>query len=155
VELKKGLIKIKKEVTTPAHLISSDTLEIAKQFASHVRRRLDSKAIIILFGSCAKGTFHPKSDIDIAVISSSFNNDIAENCGKLGSIIYDVNTTIETHPFSIDDWNYSTPFIYEIKKTGVILKVYQPLHTNAEAHVASVSRRCASSREKLYLVLQK
>jgi predicted nucleotidyltransferase len=110
-----------KKVKAPTSLTSNEILKTAKQFAFYVRERLDGEAIVILFGSCAKDTFHPKSDIDIAVVSRFFNNDIAENCGKLGSIIYDVNTSIESHPFSIEDWSYSTPFISEIKKTGVIL----------------------------------
>ena len=99
----------------------ADALGSAELFASRVREDIDDQAIIILFGSYAKEAFHAKSDIDIAVISKAFNMDTAANCGKLGSIIYDINALIESHPFSVDDWNDSTPFIEEIKRTGVVL----------------------------------
>ena len=102
-------------------MTKADALSSAKLFASRVREDIDTQAIVILFGSCAKDTIHAKSDIDIAVISKIFDIDIAANCGKLGSIIYDINASIESHPFSIDDWSYSTPFIEEIKRTGVVL----------------------------------
>jgi len=93
----------------------------AQLFATRVREDIDSQAIVILFGSCAKDMIHAKSDIDIAVISHTFGVDTAANCGKLGRIIHDIDPSIESHPFSVDDWNNSTPFIKEIKRTGVIL----------------------------------
>ena len=98
-----------------------EALASAELFASRVREDIDDQAIVILFGSFAKDTIHAKSDIDIAVISKVFDIDTAANCGKLGSLIYDINASIESHPFSVDDWSYSTPFIEEIKRTGVVL----------------------------------
>ena len=103
------------------NMTQADALSFAELFASRVREDIDAQAIVILFGSCAKDTIHAKSDIDIAVVSKVFDIDTAANCGKLGSIIYDINASIESHPFSIDDWSYSTPFIEEIKRTGVVL----------------------------------
>jgi len=103
------------------NMTKADALGSAELFASRVREDIDAQAIIILFGSCAKDTIHAKSDIDIAVISKAFDIDTAANWGKLGSIIYEINTSIESHPFSVDDWSYSTPFIEEIKRTGVVL----------------------------------
>ena len=100
---------------------NTDALNSAEIFASRVREVIDDQAIVILFGSYAKDTSHAKSDIDIAVISKAFSVDTAANCGKLGSIIFDANASIESHPFSIDDWNHSTPFKEEIIRTGVVL----------------------------------
>ena len=100
---------------------NADALSSAELFASRVREFIDDQAIVILFGSFAKDTSHAKSDIDIAVISKVFSIDTAANCGKLGSIIFDVNASIESHPFSIDDWSHSTPFKEEIIRTGVVL----------------------------------
>ena len=92
-----------------------------RQFASIVRSNIDSDALVLLFGSCAKGTVHDRSDIDIAVVSKAFGNNLPENYAKLTLIAYGINTAIEPHPFSLENWNYSTPFISEIMKTGVSL----------------------------------
>ena len=102
-------------------MIKADALYSAELFASRVRKEIDNQAIIILFGSYAKDMVHAKSDIDIAVISHTFGTDSAANYGNLGSIIYDINASIESHPFSVEEWSYSTPFIKEIKRTGVLL----------------------------------
>ena len=102
-------------------MTKADVLSAAEIFASRVRKDIDDQAIVILFGSFAKDTNHARSDIDIAVISKVFDIDTAANCGKLGSIIFDVNASIESHTFSIEDWNYSTPFKEEIIRTGVVL----------------------------------
>ena len=107
--------------TKVTNITKVDALSSAELFAARVREDIDDQAIVILFGSCAKDTIHAKSDIDIAVISKAFDIDTAANCGKLGSIIYDINASIESHPFSVDDWCCSTPFIEEIKRTGVVL----------------------------------
>ena len=103
------------------NLSKSDALSTAELFASRVREDIDSQAIVILFGSCAKDKIHARSDIDIAVVSGVFDIDVAANYGMLGSIVYDINAMIESHPFSLEDWSCSTPFIEEIKKTGVVL----------------------------------
>ena len=92
-----------------------------KQFASVVRSDIDSDALVLLFGSCAKGAVHDRSDIDIAVVSESFGNNLPENYAKLTLIAYSINAAIEPHPFSLENWNYTTPFISEIIKTGVAL----------------------------------
>ena len=92
-----------------------------KQFASAVRTEIDGDALILLFGSCATGRIHDRSDIDIAVVSRAFGNNLPEDFARLTLIAYGINARIEPHPFSFENWNYTTPFISEIKKTGVTL----------------------------------
>jgi len=99
----------------------NEAIASSKQFASVVRSDIDSKALVLLFGSCAKGTTHDRSDIDIAVVSEAFGNNLPENYAKLTLIAYGINAAIEPHPFSLENWNYTTPFISEIMKTGVAL----------------------------------
>jgi predicted nucleotidyltransferase len=48
---------------------------------------------IILYGSRAKGTFTDKSDVDIIVISSNFNQDFLSRIKNL----IDANTTMLPH----------------------------------------------------------
>jgi predicted nucleotidyltransferase len=102
--------------------ISSDlALSTGKIFASRVRNELDEKAQVVLFGSCAKNEITDRSDIDVAVVSETFGDDIAENFAKLTVIAYSINVEIEPHPFTVESWNDTTPFISEIRKTGVVL----------------------------------
>lgn len=76
----------------------------------------------ILFGSYAKGTVNPESDIDIAIVSSQFGNDNLKEMLFLRKLALKVDSHIEPVPLSPDDLNdkYST-FIQEIKRHGKIL----------------------------------
>jgi predicted nucleotidyltransferase len=96
-------------------------ISTGREFASQIRSEIDNNAIVILFGSCAKNNATERSDIDIAVVSETFGNNYIDNFVKLGVIAYEINVEIEPHPFTIDSWNYITPFISEIKNTGVVL----------------------------------
>ena len=96
-------------------------LSTGKQFASQIRSEIDNKAIVVLFGSCVKNNATERSDIDIAVVSETFGNDYSNNFARLTVIAYGINVEIEPHPFTLESWNDITPFISEIKKTGVAL----------------------------------
>lgn len=74
---------------------------------------------IILFGSQVKGTAHPDSDIDVAVISPIFGQDIFAERVKLMRLGHDF-LFIEPHPMHPDDLNnpWST-FSHEVKTYGV------------------------------------
>lgn len=74
---------------------------------------------IILFGSYAKGTYNEDSDIDIAIISSDFE-DIIEDGAKLIGLTWKIDTRIEPHPIKKDDYEkVSNPFIKEVVDTGI------------------------------------
>lgn len=74
---------------------------------------------IILFGSYAKGTENKDSDIDIAVISSNFN-DIIEDGAKLIGLTWKIDTRIEPHPITSEDYKkIANPFIKEVRDTGI------------------------------------
>lgn len=74
---------------------------------------------IILFGSYAKGTENEDSDIDIAIISSDFN-DIIEDGAKLIGLTWKIDTRIEPHPITTKDYtNVSNPFVKEVIDTGI------------------------------------
>ena len=96
-------------------------LYAGKVFASQIRSEIDNNAIVLLFGSCAKNEATEKSDIDIAVVSKTFSNNFPENFAILTVIAYKLNVEIEPHPFTLEAWNEITPFITEIKKTGIEL----------------------------------
>ena len=74
---------------------------------------------IILFGSYAKGTQNDDSDIDIAIISSDFK-DIFDDMADLIGYTWKIDTRIEPHPISKDDYEkVATPFVQEIIDTGI------------------------------------
>ena len=74
---------------------------------------------IILFGSYAKGTENEDSDIDIAIISSDFN-DIIEDGAKLIGLTWKIDTRIEPHPILSEDYKkVSDPFVREVVDTGI------------------------------------
>jgi predicted nucleotidyltransferase len=98
-----------------------EALYTGKKFASKIRSEIDNKAIVVLFGSCAKNESTERSDIDIAVVSETFGDNYIDNFVRLGIIAYYVSVDIEPHPFTLESWNDLTPFISEIKKTGVVL----------------------------------
>ena len=75
---------------------------------------------VILFGSYAKGKTHADSDIDIAVVSTQFGRDVAEEMMMLRKIALKVDSHIEPVPFCPEDLddNFST-LAQEIKRYGV------------------------------------
>lgn len=74
---------------------------------------------IILFGSYAKGTQNEDSDIDIAIISSDFK-DVFDNMADLIGYTWKIDTRIEPHPISKEDYEkIATPFVQEVIETGI------------------------------------
>lgn len=74
---------------------------------------------IILFGSYAKGMQNEDSDIDIAIVSSDFK-DMIEDGAKLIGLTWKIDTRIEPHPITTEDYEKtSNPFVKEIIDTGI------------------------------------
>lgn len=75
---------------------------------------------IILFGSYAKGTNNESSDIDIAIVTDDFENDIIDEELKLMKLRRKIDTRIEPHLIRVEDYkNAETPFIQEVIDTGI------------------------------------
>ena len=74
---------------------------------------------VVLFGSYAKGTENEDSDIDIAIISSDFS-DIIEDGAKLIGLTWKIDTRIEPHPITTEDFEkVANPFVKEVVDTGI------------------------------------
>jgi uncharacterized protein len=73
-----------------------------------------------IFGSYAKGKSTDESDIDLALIFTNLDDsrrfDIQVQLMLLASKI---DSRIEPHPISREDFNSGNPFAVEIKKTGI------------------------------------
>jgi predicted nucleotidyltransferase len=81
---------------------------------------------IILYGSQVTGTYHKDSDIDVAVVSSSFGKDRFEEGVKLFELAVKVDPRIEPVPISTKSYRYDTwiPLIYEIRTKGLDLNTF-------------------------------
>lgn len=71
-----------------------------------------------LFGSHAKGTATPNSDIDLALVIQDMG-DFFETQIKLMKIRRKIDLRIEPHPIDIKDFEKLNPLALEIEKTGV------------------------------------
>ena len=96
-------------------------MEIAKQFAIRVRSELDSQAEIYLFGSIVTANNRPDSDIDIAVVSKTFTNDVCANFARVNLLAFGVDDSIDAQAVIYDDWVNKTPFTAEIQRQGVLV----------------------------------
>lgn len=74
---------------------------------------------VYVFGSYAKGNSNQDSDIDLALIFKDLEDskrfDIQVQLMLLAS---QIDTRIEPHPISHEDFYSDNPFVTEIKKTG-------------------------------------
>lgn len=102
--------------------IDSEIMQSIKKYIKKISEYYKIDAII-LFGSYAKGTENEDSDIDIAIISEDFE-DIIEDGAKLIGLTWKIDTKIEPHPITKEDFeNSSNPFVKEVIDTGIELKV--------------------------------
>lgn len=102
------------------------TTKVALQVAHFAKRLQQSKIPIsnlIVFGSQAKGTAKPWSDIDVCVISKSFGKDRQGERVILMKLTDQLSIDIEPHPYHprdfADKWD---PLAHEIKQYGIVIK---------------------------------
>ena len=98
--------------------INTEIMESIQKYIKKISEHYKIEAII-LFGSYAKGTENEDSDIDIAIISSDFS-DIIEDGAKLIGLTWKIDTRIEPHPITKEDFEkISNPFVKEVVDTGI------------------------------------
>lgn len=77
---------------------------------------------IILFGSYAKGTAKPWSDLDLCVVSPIFGKDSHDEMVRLMKLTSTVDDMIEPHPYNstdlADPWD---PLAHEIMTHGKVI----------------------------------
>ena len=96
-------------------------MEIAMQFATKIRAELDSQAEVYLFGSIVAGENNSKSDIDIAVVSRVFTNDVCANYTRVNKLAFRVDENIDAQAIIYDDWINQTPFTATVQRLGVLI----------------------------------
>lgn len=96
-------------------------MEIARAYAQLVFSKLDSQAEVYLYGSIAVSQNNSKSDIDIAVVSKVFTDDVCNNYAIVNFLAFDIDDKIDAQAIIYDDWINMTPFTAEVKKQGVLI----------------------------------
>jgi len=74
-----------------------------------------------IYGSHSKGNANLWSDIDIAVISPDFSDDLFEERLRLMKMAAIIDDRIEPHPFRVEDFESSNPLASEIQKHGILI----------------------------------
>jgi uncharacterized protein len=95
----------------------SEAIKIVKRYVGLIAKKYQIEKII-LFGSYIKGTNHPDSDIDLAIIVESVD-DIIDMQIDLMRMRTDDDLMIEPHPFSVSDFKLSNPIAADIIKNGI------------------------------------
>ena len=98
----------------------AEAKKIVKKYAKNLKAKKYPFSAIYLFGSFAKGAPRKWSDIDVAVVSKEMDKKGDEAGFKLWKLRMGVDTRIEPHGFSPEDFkDYWNPMAHEIKKTGI------------------------------------
>jgi len=100
--------------------ISVGIEEVVRRFLealSHKKRVSEA----YLFGSHAKGTASVWSDIDLAVVSPDFSEDLFLERLMLMRVAAEIDERIEPKPFRPEDFQPSDPLVNEIRQTGIAL----------------------------------
>ena len=69
----------------------------------------------------AKEQNHLDSDIDLAVVSKVFTEDVCNNYALVNFLAFNVDTNIDAQAIIYEDWINKTPFTAEVEKQGVLI----------------------------------
>jgi predicted nucleotidyltransferase len=100
--------------------IAPDILASVERFLAVVRRRLRIEAAY-LYGSQVTGSARPWSDIDVAVVSADFSDDLFQERVTLMEWAAGIDDRIEPQPFTPDRFGPNDPLASEISRRGVRL----------------------------------
>ena len=91
-------------------------LNIAKRYAAAVRETMGYSKVFF-YGSCAKGTATPNSDIDIAVVVDEVPGDYLNTVATLWKLTRSVDHAIE--PVLLTKSDDTSGFLQTVQRTGV------------------------------------
>ncbi len=103
-------------------LTKKSAINLIKEYVKHCYKNNIYFKKVILFGSFVSGNVNKDSDIDVLLVSDQFTDNTFENWRTLSPItakFFD----IEPHPYPTDYFKKGDPFIEEIKKKGIEIKV--------------------------------
>ncbi len=97
---------------------NENVIKRVNQYSDVVRNALSVKKII-LYGSCAKGSAQEHSDIDVAVVLSSIDEDVLSLEAKLFRLRRNIDVRIE--PILLEEKNDKSGFLEDILRNGKII----------------------------------
>ena len=103
-----------------------DKREILKIAVNYIRLLKEHDVKVkkaYLYGSYVRGNFYSDSDIDVAVILDMDKGDMFEEHLRLMKLRRKIDTRIEPHVFSLKDFEKKIPFIKEILRERIEIKV--------------------------------
>jgi predicted nucleotidyltransferase len=98
--------------------IATDIEQSIKKFLAILKQRKQVH-MAYLYGSQASGEAREWSDVDIAIVSSDFSEDLFEERLVLMRLASEIDDRIEPWPFTPETFNSNDPLASEIKRTGV------------------------------------
>lgn len=99
---------------------NADVEKILKHFLNEVQNKYRIVGAY-LYGSFAKGTSNKWSDIDVAIISPDFSDDLFEERLNLIKLAASIDDRIEPKPFKKELFDPNDPLVDEIQKSGIQL----------------------------------
>ncbi|MFP4604395.1 MAG: nucleotidyltransferase domain-containing protein [Bacteroidales bacterium] len=100
--------------------MDKNTDTIIAKYVDLIKEKFTGVEKVYVFGSYAKGKSTEDSDIDIALIFSNLDDSKRFDIQvQLMMLAAQIDSRIEPHPISYDDFDSGNPFVVEIKKTGI------------------------------------
>ena len=99
-------------------MVEESIIDRVNAFANIVRQHFVIQKII-LFGSQLKGTAHQDSDIDVAVVFKSIDEDYLDTAARLFQLRRKIDSRIE--PAIFEESHDPSGFLEEILRTGKVI----------------------------------
>ncbi|MDR4506850.1 MAG: nucleotidyltransferase domain-containing protein [Candidatus Brocadiaceae bacterium] len=104
-------------------LVTDEIMEKLKRFLRMVSQSGLHIERAIIFGSYAKGNAGTWSDIDIALVSKDFTGTRFYDRQRLNRYLIKIDSRIEPHPFTTEDFTRDNLFVDQIIKEGIEIPV--------------------------------
>jgi len=99
--------------------IPSKVTSIIKRFINELEKNNIPVKEAVLFGSYVTGNYHNWSDIDLALVSDSFEGERFRDRNKIRRIKLEISCDLEPLPYRPEDFTTDDPFVKKIIETGI------------------------------------
>ncbi|HCM81859.1 MAG: nucleotidyltransferase [Microgenomates group bacterium GW2011_GWC1_43_11] len=101
-------------------VITQDLSDLLSRYVARIREAGIPIEKVILFGSHARGTAKPESDIDLCVVSSQFGRDYHTSMVQLRILLSDIDRAVDVVPYTPEDLlDKYDPLAHEIRRYGI------------------------------------